>query len=398
MRNQEAAAQYSNVTLHSAFLPEMFGTHHSKMLVVLRHDETAQVIIHTANMILRDWSNMTQGVWESPRLPLLQSAELDVGGSSVIGSGVRFKFDLLNYLRAYDTRRRTCKDLVDQLIRYDFSEVRGALVSSVPGRHKPGQNTETRFGWPALRSALKQLAVQNNRSDIVVQISSIATLGATDKWLRQTLFETLSCSQPGPPVPAPNFKVIFPTPDEIRRSLDGYVSGGSIHTKIRSPQQAKQLQYLMPIFHHWANDCPGGRAIPQGSLTREAGRRLAAPHIKTYIRYGKDGIDWALMTSANLSKQAWGEAANESGEVRLASYEIGVLQWPALYGETAKMIPAFRQDTLQPDTTDYEPSAVPLRIPYDLPLQRYESSERPWVATASYTTPDRLGQTWAAWS
>jgi tyrosyl-DNA phosphodiesterase-1 len=56
----------------------------------------------------------------------------------------------------------------------------------------------------------------------------------------------------------PSFKVVFPTPDEIRRSLDGYKSGRSIHTKIQSNQQQKQLQYLKPIFCHWANDAPDG--------------------------------------------------------------------------------------------------------------------------------------------
>jgi tyrosyl-DNA phosphodiesterase 1 len=53
---QQQAAQYSNVGLHAAFMPEMFGTHHSKMMILLRHDDTAQVIIHTANMIAKDVS------------------------------------------------------------------------------------------------------------------------------------------------------------------------------------------------------------------------------------------------------------------------------------------------------------------------------------------------------
>ena len=39
-------------------MPEAFGTHHSKMMVLFRRDETVQVIIHTANMIPRDWRNV----------------------------------------------------------------------------------------------------------------------------------------------------------------------------------------------------------------------------------------------------------------------------------------------------------------------------------------------------
>lgn len=58
-------------------------------------------------------------------------------------------------------------------------------------------------------------------------------------------------------------------------------------------------------------------------------------------------IDWALVTSANLSKQAWGEACNAAGEVRVCSYELGVLVWPALFGDSTRMVPTFKQDTPQ---------------------------------------------------
>jgi tyrosyl-DNA phosphodiesterase 1 len=89
------------------------------------------------------------------------------------------------------------------------------------------------------------------------------------------------------------------------------------------------------------------------SQIREAGRRRAAPHIKTYVRFSdasKTEIDWALVTSANISKQAWGDAINAAGEVRICSYELGVVVWPELYGEGAKMQPTFKQD--MPGTED----------------------------------------------
>jgi hypothetical protein len=53
MCHQETAERYPNVELHHAYIPDPFGTHHSKMLVLFRHDDTAQVVIHTANMIPR---------------------------------------------------------------------------------------------------------------------------------------------------------------------------------------------------------------------------------------------------------------------------------------------------------------------------------------------------------
>lgn len=118
------------------------------------------------------------------------------------------------------------------------------------------------------------------------------------------------------------------------------------------------------------------------------------PHIKTYIRYGGNCIDWALVTSANLSKQAWGEAANNAGEMRISSYEIGVLIWPSLLEEDAKMVPTFLTDKPDADSLGAARTVVGLRIPYNLPLQPYGRGEIPWVATASYDEPDWMGRTW----
>jgi tyrosyl-DNA phosphodiesterase-1 len=401
---EQEANELDNVSVHEAYLPEMFGTHHSKMLLLLRHDDTAQVIIHTANMIRRDWTNMTQAVWRSPLLPLLPGNRSDHGDAhATIGSGRKFKADLLNYLGAYESRRRrVCQPIIEALSKYDFSAVKGALIASVPGRHNISDDSPTRWGWKAMKEALRAVPVQDGAAEIVVQISSIATLGPTPAWLRETFFSALS-SRKGPPAgenPKPTFKVVFPTADEIRRSLDGYAAGASIHTKIQSAQQTKQLQYLRPIFCHWANDAPSGGKLPEDSVIRDGGRQRAAPHIKTYIRYGQKSIDWALVTSANLSKQAWGEAANNSGEMRISSYEIGVLVWPALYDEKAVMVPTFGKD--EPTAADAvgveaDQTIVGVRIPYSLPLQPYGRTETPWVATASYSEPDWMGQVWKGW-
>ncbi|EEU40239.1 uncharacterized protein NECHADRAFT_34138 [Fusarium vanettenii 77-13-4] len=344
---EQAAAEFNNVQIHIAPMPEMFGTHHSKMMILFRHDDTAQVIIHTANMISKDWTNMTNGIWKSPLLPKMTVAPTHTTSSPEdhpVGSGDRFKIDLLNYLRAYDRRKITCKALTDELVHYDFSSIKAALVASVPGRHNIRDLSETSWGWAALKRCLQQVPCEDQeQSEIVVQISSIATLGAKEDWLKKTLFEPLSrCKNPS--LGKPKFKVVFPTADEIRRSLDGYASGGSIHTKIQSAQQAKQLEYLRPIFHHWANDSPSGAKLPEGATVKDGGRKRAAPHIKTYIRSNKSSIDWALLTSANLSKQAWGEAARPTGEMRIASWEIGVLVWPELLETDSIMVGTFKTD------------------------------------------------------
>ncbi|KAG6058405.1 hypothetical protein E4U32_004625 [Claviceps aff. humidiphila group G2b] len=253
-----AASAYNNVKLHVAPMPEMFGTHHSKMMILFRHDDTVEVVIHTANMIAKDWTNMTNAVWRSPRLP--RAAEGSQVSSSyedlAIGSGDRFKADLLSYLRCYDGRVLTCKPLADKLSRYDFSAVRAALVASAPGVHDGHDLSHTPFGWSAMKRYLKAAPCQAGSAEVVVQISSIATLGGKDSWLQETLFDALASGQSKGQ--RPRFKIVFPTADEVRRSLDGYASGGSIHTRIQSAQQAQQMKYLQPILHHWANDCDDG--------------------------------------------------------------------------------------------------------------------------------------------
>ncbi|CAD0086486.1 unnamed protein product [Aureobasidium mustum] len=402
--NLEATAKkYSNVETMHVWLPA-YGTHHSKIIILIRHDDTAQVVIHTANMISQDWTNLTQAVWRSPLLPL--SSADDETLEAPIGSGVRFKRELLNYLQGYKSKfRDPTRPLIDQLKKYDFSSVKAALVASVPGKQQVGTNTtnskQSLWGWPGLERVLKELPATTpaSKARINVQISSIGTL--YEKWLDgffNVLRTTVAGQQPKPE-PA-SIRVIFPTADEIRRSLDGYQSGSSIHMKLNSDVQKKQLVYMKPLLCTWAGDTNGDR-----NGVQQAGRRRAAPHIKTFIRFSNndcDKIDWTLVTSANLSKQAWGEMANKNSEVNISSFEIGVLvcpQWLAGEGEKARMVPVFKKDDPDMDTTSEEfDKLIGIRMPYDLPLAPYAGNEVPWCAERSHDEPDWKGVMWQTYN
>ncbi|KAL8801101.1 MAG: hypothetical protein Q9182_004694 [Xanthomendoza sp. 2 TL-2023] len=442
---EEAAKRYSNVQVITAYMAEMYGTHHSKMIILLRHDDTAQVNILTGNFIVRDWS-MCQAVWRSPLLPLEHppiSTE-ESPGPFLMGSGTRFKKDILAYLNSYGQRRTG--SLSAELRKYDFSSVRAALVASVPGKQNLqsiNPNQETLWGWPALRHILSSLSPRTPKAKahIVMQCSSVASL--SQKWMLnfQDVLEAFK-SCPPPPSPKPRFSLVFPTADEIRRSVDGYACGGSIHMKTQTPAQIKQLDLLKPMLCHWAGD----DRPPQLAAVRQAKRRRAGPHIKTYTRFSDEDmtmVDWSMMTSANLSKQAWGEEVNGNGDVRICSYEIGVVVWPALWEDdagdgAADMVAVFGKDmpddaddddatfedkredkagTYDDDeTTDGEGGAedvlqesktasrekrkikVGLRMPYDLPLVPYQKDEMPWCASAPSMQPDCMGRTWSGFS
>ncbi|KAF2455114.1 tyrosyl-DNA phosphodiesterase I [Lineolata rhizophorae] len=436
---EESAKRYSNVQLITAHMPEAFGTHHSKMMILLRHDDTAQIVIHTANMISQDWEGMCQAVWRSPPLPFQKNT--DKQPESAIGTGHRFKTDLLGYLRAYGGR---LKSLVEQLSKYDFSSVRAALVASVPTRQPmdPRKSDKgTSFGWVRLKEVLGCIpvrpgpAAEPSPASLVTQISSIASLGPTDKWFKSftdvlsatrdppkclKALTTASFKKPRGSSTSPTHEIIFPTPDEIRRSLAGYVSGASIHMRLQSAAQQKQLAYMRPHLRYWAGDGAVANAVRASAagVQGRALRRRIAPHIKTYVRFAdqrKEHIDWAMVTSANLSTQAWGNfPAKEGTDVRICSYEIGVVVWPDLCRgegggreEDVSMVPVFAKDL--PEAIDLEGGEsecegstggkgdkviVGIRMPYDLPLVPYSEDEVPWCATATHEEPDWMGRVW----
>ncbi|THW38291.1 phospholipase D/nuclease [Aureobasidium pullulans] len=394
---EETAKKYPNVQALHTWIPA-YGTHHSKMMILIRHDDTAQVVIHTANMISQDWTNLSQAVWRSPLLPL--SAIDDSTSDAPMGSGARFKQDLLNYLEVYkDKYRDHTRPLINQLKKYDFSSVKAALVASVPGKQQIGTNSITKgqslWGWPGLERVLKQVpsTASASKAQINVQISSVGT--APEKWL-DGFFDVLGTTTTGkqPKLRKPSVRVIFPTADEIRRSLDGYRSGSSIHMKLDSQMQKLQFKYMKPLLCTWAGDAK------EGDQVREAGRRRAAPHIKTFIRFSDDdcnNIDWTLVTSANLSKQAWGEMANKQGDVNIKSFEIGVLvcpQWLAEDGQKAVMVPVFKKDKPEADAPEDADKKIGVRMPYDLPLTPYLEGEEPWCAERSHAEPDWQGVAW----
>ena len=430
--DREAYAFSENVRLVPAYMPEPFGTHHTKMLVLFSADATGggagargggatgmcRVIIHTANMIPFDWGNMTQGVWDSGWLPPLSPS------AQVPTIGAEFKSSLLTYLRAYGSARTG--ELIKEVPKYDFSTVRAVFLGSTPGRHKLDSCP---FGWPALQRILSKVSIpENSRAKVVMQLSSIATLtqGGKDTWFTPVFCKALAATAPisgKKPKPKPDFALIFPTPDEIRQSLNGYESGGAVHLKLSSKASLLQLEYLKPILCRWSarSEPPSPSTITKSTPSSSSAklpsktytpsyRALAAPHIKTYIRFQNplsssrdfgpsSTISWALLTSANLSTQAWGSAPTAPAkEVRISSYEAGVLVFPELFKDETHskrvvMTPVFHEDVGGTDQGKGEGGGedvikVDIRIPYDMPLTPYSKTETPWTPGGTYDEPD----------
>jgi tyrosyl-DNA phosphodiesterase-1 len=124
---------------------------------------------------------MTQAVWQSPLLPLIHNRGLRAPNpspspeTSDIGSGARFKHDLLAYLRAYG-QGKTGR-LVRELENYDFGEIRAALVASTPSKQRArgSRNSDVMWGWPSLERVLGCITCgttpNGDRPRVAVQVS-----------------------------------------------------------------------------------------------------------------------------------------------------------------------------------------------------------------------------------
>ncbi|XP_043930634.1 tyrosyl-DNA phosphodiesterase 1 isoform X2 [Protopterus annectens] len=313
-RLHEAAHPYEHVRLCQAKLDIAYGTHHTKMMLLL-YEEGFRVVIHTANLIFDDWHQKTQGIWMSPLYPRLPKGTPAADGESE----TNFKQDLIDYLTSYQST--TLKEWVTIIKEYDLSETRVFLIGSTPGRYV-GKD-KNKWGHLKLRKILSEHASSVASSDtwrLIGQFSSIGSMGADkSKWLCAEFMEslvTLGKQYKSLANHQTAFHLIYPTVDNVRTSLEGYPAGGSLPYSIQTAQ--KQL-WLHSFFHKWSADA--------------SGRTRAMPHIKTYMRASPDfqEIAWFLVTSANLSKAAWGALEKNNTQLMIRSYELGVLFVPSAF-------------------------------------------------------------------
>ncbi|KAL7751706.1 hypothetical protein RI367_002705 [Sorochytrium milnesiophthora] len=383
---------FAGIETVSPPLPIAFGVHHTKAMVLLFADDSIKVVILTANLVEKDWRNKTQAAYTTPFLfpKLVGAAACD------------FELQLLQYLRAY--RDPKVDYWIDLLAKYDFSPCRAVIVGSVPGRFSQTNGDVKRWGHMRLRDVLSRVPMpslsafaSDAQEYIVAQYSSCGSLGKTPEWLldafHRTLGTQLGSSDDDDPAakrakffapakrkdPAPTrppLRIVYPTVRDVRTS------------------------YIRPIMHRW--------------VARRAGREQAMPHIKTYTRVvdsrQKDTtlLRWFLVTSANLSKAAWGAAEGKGAVLMIRSYELGVLVHPGLFDEPGGqvyMVNRTAHESLSGDAPALPGDAaavIPIRLPYDVPLAPYvdnaaaagdgdDSGSECWTWDKEHKGLDRFG-------
>ncbi|XP_077420084.1 tyrosyl-DNA phosphodiesterase 1 [Vanacampus margaritifer] len=363
----QQAQPFPHIRFCQAKLDIAFGTHHTKMML-LWYEEGFRVIILTSNLIRADWYQKTQGMWMSPLFPRLPKGSSDTCGESP----TFFKRDLLEYLASY--RAPELEEWIQRIKEHNLSETRVYLVGSTPGRYV-GPDME-RWGHLRLRKLLYEhtdCIPGEEQWPVVGQFSSIGSMGVDKtKWLAgefQRTFTTLGKSSVRP---SPAVHLLYPSVEDVRMSLEGYPAGGSLPYSIQTAQ--KQL-WLHSYFHRWKADATG--------------RTHAMPHIKTYMRASPDftQLAWFLVTSANLSKAAWGALEKNNTQVMVRSYELGVLYVPSAFN--MKTFPVRKN----PFPVTSSSSGFP--VPFDLPPTCYTPKDQPWIWNIPYSqAPDTHGNVW----
>lgn len=346
-----------NVTEHLVKMKDPFGIHHSKVGVYVYTDNSLRVVVSTANLYFEDWNYYNQGLWVSPLCPVLSSDQSEVAGDGP----TNFKTSLVSYLNSYDVP--VLKQWIDYIKRADFSAVKVHLVTSVPGHHTPtirpsnchlhrvGELLSKHCTLPAKTTPTSEGPLSWG---IIAQSSSIGNLGkAPGDWLRSSLLRSLATHKDCrlPMNSNATISVVYPSKSNVLGSYYGPNGGGCLpYSKAAHEKQTWLKDYL----HVWRAD--------------DLNRSRAMPHIKTYCRVSPctTKLAWFLITSANMSKAAWGSSVNKKGSSYVRSYEVGVLFFPN----------HFNEEYFQIKDTGESNRMFPFI--YDIPLTSYQKEDEPW--------------------
>ncbi|KDO33589.1 hypothetical protein SPRG_19221 [Saprolegnia parasitica CBS 223.65] len=350
-----ACAAYTNIQVVAPPLPIPYGTHHTKMMVLF-YATSVRVAIFTANFVASDWDAKTQGVWYQ---------DFPLRSTTATESTTDFEKELRQYLSALHASVATMA--AEKLPLYDFDAASVTLIASVPGVYT-APNDMARYGHLRLRKVLRDHGVAVAPSQPI--FSSLGSL--TEAWLRDFL-ASFSLAPPSP-LPAPRgFHIVWPSVAAVRGSIEGYAAGRSLPCPLKN---------LKPFLHRYL------RTWDPPELLQ---RTRVMPHIKTFARIGVDGtLDFALLTSANLSQAAWGSYQKQKSQFMIRSYELGVLFLPT---PSQRLVWSGARTTDNDDDDDASRLRCPL--PYKWPPTTYNTrQDEPWSWDQTRDEVDDFGETY----
>lgn len=258
------------------------------------------MIVSTGNLISVDFEQKMNAVWK-------QDFPLKTSNSP---HSTNFEDTILDYFsRLHYKAPLRFQEIMGKLQKFDFAASTAILLTSVPGRYSGDKLTK--YGHPQLAAALSRCRFPKEfqNCDIVYQYSSVGSL--TDKFVLNELRNTFnqgtytdSLSNPEPSLNNNNndsgetkpkkqklennnnnneakVKLVWPTVDFVRNSINGYRAGGSLCFDEKN---------LKPWMKFYKYESPNSRNI-------------IPPHIKTFTKINEHfRMPWICLTSANLSK------------------------------------------------------------------------------------------------
>jgi tyrosyl-DNA phosphodiesterase-1 len=269
------------------------GVHHTKMFLV-GYEERKQhnnnqswksmirVVVHTANLVQQDVEWKSQGLYSQdfplksneddhkPKLKNPYAASKKRGWPFEDDDPQPFEDDLVTYLESYrysirqswsnggrsqstDPKEMSLLNLIRQ---YDFSSAYAVLIPSVPGKHS-GSNAKE-FGYSKLQRTIKEHVLDHRSHDnkskpayqvtspIICQFSSLGSLST--KYLNEFISaidihessDDQTKNKKSEVSLADKMKIVWPTIEEIRTSIEGY-RGESIPMNLCTYHSQNQL-------------------------------------------------------------------------------------------------------------------------------------------------------------
>mmetsp|Transcript_8649 Transcript_8649/g.12561 ORF Transcript_8649/g.12561 Transcript_8649/m.12561 type:complete len:435 (-) Transcript_8649:28-1332(-) len=402
-----------------------------------------RLIIHTSNLQRNDLEQKAQGAYIE-EFPFQSSDPDSAKPRKSTNRTCDFENDLVSYIETYKYNKthqwwwnggdhgEQQRKLVDEIRRYDFSKTRAVLILSTPGWYSYSDRPR---GYLKLSKAIRDHYSSNNNSDastnsssttttrasrqeghnnnnnstttttttttpIVCQFSSIGSLN--QKWL-QDFAESLDTAQNKcRNLTDDVLRLVYPTSEEIRSSVEGYVGGASV------PGTAKNVEksILKPLFCRWAGAKTDHHH--RGRRRHPLHKPSNVPHIKTYYQLTEDsqGMKWFCLTSHNLSKAAWGEKQNTKfgAKLMMRHWELGVVIFP-VGGPKQKLVSvataaATTMTTVTKTTGNADEehcnedslSANEIPLPFQIHPTAYGISDLPWAVDRVYKEPDKYGR------
>lgn len=344
-----------NVTALKVQLPTPVGCHHTKMMLLFYKDSSLRVVVSTANLYEDDWDNRVQGVWISDRICSLGEG---ISYTNHGESSTKFRADLMKYLICYNIPK--LQPIIARIRESDFSKVNVFFISSVPGSHRDTGNG-IQYGHARVATLLSENSAPIDDSNaILVQCSSIGALGSSPTaYLTGEIAASFKRDSAAIGLRrTPNVKFIYPSLNNVISSYDGLAGGGCL--PYNGATHEKQ-RWLNEFLYQWK--------------ASSRNRNAAMPHIKSYCRYSDRGLYWFILTSANMSRSAWG-AMNKSNKtlnptLRINSYEAGVVFFPRVILSEERF----------PTNSAQQKNGNPIfRLPFDIPPVPYGKDDVPYCA------------------